>query len=264
MATAVPVFEERRVSIGRVFQRAFSTIAHNPLVVLGLALVLGALPSALFSYVTRSMAGPNAVRLANGDMTKLWGAMFFSWIVGVVISAIVQAALTRAIVAENEGHRATFGDCIAAGLRVFLPLIVVGLIYGVAIGLGFILLVVPGILLMVMWSVAAPSVVVERDGILQSFSRSMELTKGHRWKILGLFLVLLVIYILAFWLLGIVGLSTYGAANFGEFGVVNAVASIVTAMIFNLIWGTIQPALYIELRQAKEGDSMENLEQVFA
>ena len=47
MATAVPVFEDRRMSVGRVFQRAFSAIASNPLVILGLALVVGALPGLL-------------------------------------------------------------------------------------------------------------------------------------------------------------------------------------------------------------------------
>jgi hypothetical protein len=34
--------------------------------------------------------------------------------------------------------------------------------------------------------------------------------------------------------------------------------------IFNVLWGTIQPSLYVELRQAKEGESSESLAQVFA
>ena len=36
MATAAPAFEDRRMSIGRVFQRAFSTIGHNAAVVLAI------------------------------------------------------------------------------------------------------------------------------------------------------------------------------------------------------------------------------------
>jgi hypothetical protein len=256
------VYEERGMSIGRVFQRAFSTISHNPIVVLGLALVLGALPSVLFSLVTRPVM---ADAVANGrSLSAMYGAMFVSWMVSIVLSAIVQGALTRATVAENEGNRASFGDCIAAGLRVLLPLIGVGLIFGFAMTIGFILLVVPGILVMVIWSVAAPALVVERDGILQSLSRSAELTKGSRWKIFGLFLVLLVIYLLVFAVLGVVGLKSMTAAAAGGFSLFNLLASTVTAWVFNLIWGTIQPALYIELRQSKEGDSVENLEQIFA
>jgi hypothetical protein len=40
-----------------------------------------------------------------------------------------------------------------------------------------------------MWAVAAPVVVAEKAGVIGALSRSRELTKGARWKILGLFLV---------------------------------------------------------------------------
>jgi hypothetical protein len=100
---------------------------------------------------------------------------------------------------------------------------------------------------------------------MMALSRSTELTKGSRWRILGLFLVLLVIYILVFTVLGFVGLSSFraGAAP-SDFGLANLIASVVSAMIMNMLWGTIQPSLYIELRQAKEGSSVESLEAVFA
>jgi len=262
MASVVPAYEERRMSIGRVFQRAFSTIAHNPVVVLGLALVIGAVPSVLFSVVARPFAFANAAN--GGDMTAVWGAMAVSWVVSVVVSAIVQGALTRATVAENEGNRASFADCIAAAVRVLLPLIAVGLIFGIAMIIGFVLLIVPGILVMIMWSVAAPALVVERQGVLESFSRSGDLTKGSRWRIFGLFLVLLVIYMIIFTILGIVGLKTMGVATPGQLNGTQLLASAISAWVLNLLWGTIQPSLYIELRQAREGDSVGHLEQVFA
>ena len=197
------------------------------------------------------------------NMSAFWGATAFAWIIAVVIGAIVQGALTRATVADNEGHRATFGECIAAAVRVLLPLIGVGLIFGIAIGIGFVLLLVPGIIIMLMWSVAGPAVVVERDGVMRAFSRSSELTKGSRWKILGLFVVLLVIYVLVFMLLGVVGLRAVPTAA-EPFGVANLIVSAITSIVLNLTWGTIQPALYVELRQAKEGTSAESLAQVFA
>jgi hypothetical protein len=65
--------------------------------------------------------------------------------------------------------------------------------------------------------------------------------------------------------LGVVGMkSMAAAAQAGQFGVANMVAAAITALVFNLLWGTIQPALYIELRESKEGGSVEHLEQVFA
>ena len=263
MATAATAYDDRQMSIGRVFERAFATIAHNPLVVLAIAIVLGGLPSALVNYLTQSVRGGT---LASGpDRAAVWGAMVFSWILSIVIAAIVQGAMTRATVAEGENQRASFAECIAAGARVFLPLIGVALIFGFAIALGFMLLIVPGIMVMVMWSVAAPAVVVERDGVFRALRRSQELTKGFRWKIFGLFLVLLVIYLLIFSVLGVVGLSSMRAtAATGAFSIVNFIASLISSAIINLLWGTIQPSLYVELRRASNGDSIESLEQIFA
>jgi hypothetical protein len=260
MATASPVYDDRGMSIGRVFQRAFSTIGHNPGVVLTIVVLVGVIPSVLMNFATRSLTGGDPAAAVN-NMSAFWGAMLFAWIIAVVIGALVQGALTRATVADSEGQRATFGECIAAALRVLLPLIGVGLIFGIAIGLGFVLLIVPGIIIMVMWSVAGPAVVVERDGVMSAFSRSSELTKGSRWKIFGLFLVLLVIYLLVFMLLGAVGLRSAAAQPLGT---ANLIFSAITSIVLNLLWGTIQPSLYLELRQAKEGGSLENLSRVFA
>lgn len=262
MATAATDYDDRQVSIGRVLERAFATIAHNPLVVLGIALLLGAVPSAVANYVAQSIQG-DMVR-NRPDFSAIWGAMMFSWLVMLIVSAIVQGAMTRATVAEGEQQRASFGECLAAGARVFLPLIGVALVFGFGIMIGFFLLVIPGIIVMVMWSVAAPAVVVERDGVFAALSRSQQLTKGHRWKIFGLFLVLLVIYMLVFSVLGVVGLSAARTPGVGSFSVMNFVASLITSGVINLLWGTIQPSLYVELRRAAGTGDLESLQQIFA
>ena len=263
MATASSSFGDRTISIGRIFERSFSTIAHNPLVVLGLALVIGAIPGLLMTYVLLS-AGIGAT---GGDFSSAFGAgvliaMFLSMIVSLAISAVVQGALTRATVAESEGHRASFGECIAVGLRFFLPLIGVGIVTGVGVMLGLLLLVVPGVILALMWCVAAPVLVVEREGVFAALRRSRELGSGARWKILGLFLVLVFGYWLLSIVLGFLGLQTSSTTD--AFSLGNMLASVVLGTLFNAVWGTMQPALYIELRRWKEGDSVEALRNVFA
>ncbi len=266
MATATPVVEERRMSTGRVFQRAFSAISINPIVILGLALVVGALPGLIMSYLLYrfGLSSPNALRTGAISPGGFAWAMFFSSMIMLVISAFVQGALTRATVSANEGTRASFGESLSAGVRVILPLIGLSILLALGVALGFILLIVPGVILLLMWAVAVPALVVERNGILAAFSRSAELTKGARWKIFGLFLALLVVYWLLSIIVGIVGLGMYAPTGATGFTITNVIGGVVVGTIFNTLWGTIQPSLYVELREWKEGTSIGNLAQVFA
>lgn len=268
MASAVHSLDERRMSVGRVFQRAFATMAHNPLVVLGLALVIGAIPGLMMTYLFGTFVfrgvGSGATASA-GTMAALSVAGIVSFMMSLVISAIVQGALTRATIAESEGLKASFGESLSAGLRVILPLIGVGLIFGFGVALGMLLLIVPGVILLCMWAVAAPVVVVERCGVFEALGRSRELTKGVRWKILGVFLVLAVLYWVMATVLGLTGLTAYGMADASN-GIAfsSMLGSIVLGTIFNVLWGTVQPSLYIELRHWKQGDNVEALQNVFA
>jgi hypothetical protein len=267
MATVAGADEDRRVSIGRVFQRAFSAITFNPLVILGLALVVGAIPGIIMTYFFYRMGigAPNALR-AGASMNAMIGAGAVTTILSLVISSIVQGALTRATVSASEGRKVTFGESLATGLRVILPLIALSILLAIGLTVGFILLVIPGIVLLLMWAVAVPSLVIERAGVFAAFSRSAELTKGEKWKILALFIVLLVGYWLLSAAVALIGLGTFNAANLSAGGptIANAIGGVIVGTIFNAVWGTIQPSLYVELRQAKEGGSMENLEAIFA
>jgi len=146
-----------------------------------------------------------------------------------------------------------------------LPLIGLTILFALGIGIGFMLLIIPGFILLLMWAVAVPALVIERDGVASAFRRSAELTKGARWKILGLFLLLAAIYWLLSTLVGLVGLGMYNAQNVGsDLPIANLVGSVIVGTIFNMLWGTIQPSLYVELRQWKEGHDVDNLERVFA
>jgi membrane-anchored glycerophosphoryl diester phosphodiesterase (GDPDase) len=148
---------------------------------------------------------------------------------------------------------------------VVLPLIGLTILVSIGIMLGFMLLIVPGIILLTMWAVAIPALVIEREGVGAAFRRSSQLTKGARWKIFALFLVLLIIYWLLSLVIGLAGLKMYSAADSAAgLTVGNLLGSVVLGTVFNTLWGTIQPSLYVELRQWKEGGSLENLQEVFA
>ena len=64
------------------------------------------------------------------------------------------------------------GDRLAAGGPGFLG--------GLAIGIGFVLLIVPGLFLLTIWALLAPVIVIERKGAMESFGRSRALVRGSR------------------------------------------------------------------------------------
>ncbi len=101
--------------------------------------------------------------------------------------------------------------------RTLAVLILVSLITGVAIGIGFVFLVIPGIFLAVALVFTQLAVVVEEAGVVEAMKRSWSLTKGNRIRLFALGLIVAVVS-------GIVG------ALFGLLGVVSpAVGNLVSA-----------------------------------
>ena len=203
--------------------------------------------------------------IGNGTISP--AAAFGTFALGMLLYLVgyylLQGMMLKAAINGFSGKSTPLGAAFNVGLRSALPLFALGILAGLGMGLGFILLIVPGVILAVMWIVVAPVLVAERRGIFESFSRSAELTKGHRWAVLGL----LAIYMVLSWLisavvagivLAAVGLNPGGPPpaymmiiNF----VVNTLAAVVAAA------GTA--SIYYELRTIKEGAGAEELASVF-
>lgn len=266
MATNAEINATRSVSGGRVFERVFATIRHSPGPTIGLAFLFGAVPGLLTTYMMQQIR-PEMMADANFSLTGFYALTLLSAVIGIVISALTQAALTRATVAEAEGRRASMGESIAAGVRVLLPLIGLSILLAVGVMIGFIFLIVPGIILYVMWSVAVPALVEERRGVFGSFGRSRELTDGAKWKIFGILLVVLVVYWLLSGVAGIFmlsGMDVSDAQTPFQMSTSFLIVSLIVGTLVNLFWGLVQASLYVELRDWKDGPATANLEEVFS
>lgn len=256
------------VDLGRVIGRAFSTIGGNPAATLGIAFLFSALPTSLFSLLSQRMR-PEAMDVAN---FSTWiGAAAVAGFVAFVLKLITQGALTRATVNSETGERASFADCAGTGLRAALPLFGLAILSGLAIMLGLMLLIVPGVILFTMWAVSGPAVVAERLGPIAAMRRSAELTSGARWKVFGLLLLLLIGGAMLQGALAGTITQSYGGVQ--QMGGVMAGGGLPTAwIIVNVLVTTVtgavgaivQASLYIELREWKEGPALDRLAEVFA
>lgn len=244
--------------LGRVISRTFAAIRDNWLVLLVASIVLVGLPSTLSAvgqtfFWSGDSTGTGVVFVVLGSLLYLIG--FF----------MLQGTAVKAAVDGFNGKKTGLSDALGVGVRAFFPLLGLGILASLGMGFAFVLLIVPGVILAVLWSVAAPAVVVEKRGVLESFQRSRDLTRGYRWNVFGL----LVIYIILTWILG----AAIAAVSFAAGGTItggsgpNLWVNLLTGPVVNVLSGVIASAgvasLYYELRSVKEGAGPESLAAVF-
>ncbi|RST30623.1 hypothetical protein HMF7854_07075 [Sphingomonas ginkgonis] len=261
MATAYQAVSGE-VSIGRVFSRAFGFIGRNPALALVTAFLFSALPVGLGQLLNFGAIQPGLSRPMAAGLGTL---QLLSFLLIAVFNALSQATMTRALVVEHEGRGPSLGESLSAGLRYALPVVGFTILWYIGIFLGTLLLIVPGLILLTMWAVAVSALVEERTGVIGAFGRSRELTKGSRWKVFGLLAAILVVFYLSLALVGFAARLTGSPGQFTQrLPLLMFVWSVVSTGIFNLLWSTIQPSLFIELRDAREGGGAGELHQVFA
>src|SRR5205807_5501770 len=63
------------------------------------------------------------------------------------------------------------------------PLVAGALLTGLGVALGALLLLVPGIVLAVRWSLVVPVVMLEKESARAAMRRSTQLVRGHGWSV---------------------------------------------------------------------------------
>lgn len=253
---SLPVVDER-FDMGRVVSRAFGVIARNIGLFFGLTLVLSTVPTMLLRLLA---GGPDPTDL--GRTYILLGAVI---LVSGIGGYILTAALCYATVSDLNDERPTFGKAFSIGLRFAFPLLGLAFVSILGFYIGLLLLVVPGIIVGLMWCVAAPAMVTENLGVMASLGRSRALTKGWRWQIFGLLLVAFIVVLIPTMLTPLLtgALADPTAAAKAGFGIADIVQALIGTFA-SMILIAILAAIYVELRTVKEGASTESLASIFA
>jgi hypothetical protein len=165
-----------RLDIGKVFARVFETYRAQAGVVI---------PAALIVYLPVSLVSGLAYENGDGLLALLGvvaGVVGSLWLQGVVIGAVADI--------QDERRDESLGSLFAMVGPVLGRLLLAGLLAAVGIGIGFLLLIVPGLVLLTLWSLVIPVIVLERSGVLASFGRSRELVRGHAWRVFAIVVLL--------------------------------------------------------------------------
>jgi hypothetical protein len=157
------------------------------------------------------------------------------------------------LVEEYTGQRTTWQDSLGYASTHLFPLVVLAIVSGVLLTIGYILFVIPGIFLTVAWCTGVTVLMYERPSPVRALGRSWELVKGHWWMTFGALLVGLVI---VFGISFLVGLILGGAASSSSLNVIlilSGISRVVAAILAYPLIAAIAVVLYVNLRADKEG-----------
>src|SRR5262249_3386219 len=163
------------------------------------------------------------------------------------LSILYQGMVVKLVQDVQDGRRDhSVGDLIRSVEPVFWPLVAASILTGIGVGIGFILLVIPGLILIVIWSVVAPVIVLERPGVFQAFGRSRELVRGNGWNA---FAVILLVFVAVAVVSVSAGLATDSGGSVGPALVqwaVNAALAPATALSASVLYFALRGGQYSE------------------
>ncbi|MDR2826135.1 MAG: hypothetical protein LBV76_05005 [Deltaproteobacteria bacterium] len=224
--------------ISSVLKRTFDTLKQNPSVYLTLA-VAAAVPTIVLQMILTPSAEMSIVIS----------------IIHTVLSTLIQGATAYAVYKSLMGDVTNINAAIGYALKLIAPLCITSLLVGIGISLGLTLFVVPGLLLMCLWSMAIPVCAVERLTPIGCLKRSVELTKGYRWYIFAL----MIIVGLGLMIISLIIGAIFGSAN----SLLATVLVSIAGVVFGSFHSVMVPTIYYGLLVNKESVTLDSLANVF-
>ena len=180
----------QRLSPGDVIARAFAIYREQIGVLLPAALLVFGV-DAIVSWV-----------LDDGVLTLV------AALVSLVLAILYEGMVVQLVRDVQDGRRDhTMGELFSSVSPVLPALIAVSILAGLGIGFGFLLLIVPGLILLTFWSVVAPVTVLERPGVFRAFGRSWELVRGYAWPVFGTIVLVFLLVVAASIAAALIGLA---------------------------------------------------------
>lgn len=262
---SVDLSPNQPLGVGAIIGESFSIFFRKIVAIFIVSLV----PTVIGLLISGALIGfGTALGTDTPDFTQPGAAVGFavSTIISIAIYGLTIALLVQLAYDAKLGRPINIGGYLSNGIKNLLPVVILTIVATIAFGIGFALLIVPGLWIYAVICVTVPAIVIDRAGF-GGLGRSARLTKGYRWPIVGavilMFLIIMGVGMVAGIVIGLVGAGAVGAGlGIGAIvalllvqGVINTLSygfsSIVTALIF------------ARLKEIKEGVSVDDLVAVF-
>ena len=261
-------------TLSNVFGGAFSSLRKGFVPLLVVTVVLYLLPTQLISVGLRPGLGATWGTLqqfqGNALLIYVAASLVMYFLAFMHISAVYEVCVLTA-----AGKPVKLGEVFVHSLGNAVPIFVIYLLCALGWFIGLALIIVPAFIFGTLFSVVIPAYVTEKPGIFGAFSRSRALTKGHRWGIFGLWVLMVVIFYILMMVIEVPIIvpmlqASFKAAHMGRPTPAPVLPSfpmmLALGVGFSLIWVvilSINASAYSCLRAGKERLSANRVEKVF-
>jgi hypothetical protein len=249
--------------VGDILNAAFTLYKENWQRFLTIVAVV-AVPLSIIQYFLRDqfftanivrrvnpITGQPELTTSGGSFGRVVGGALLLGLINVIIYFVITAAITRAAASSVVGLPIDVSESYGYGIARLGSIALISILTGLAVGVGLIFLIIPGLIFAVKFAVSVPALVVEDRRGTAAMSRSWQLTGGHFWHVTGAVVVALLITSVASSIL------TIPFVNSGWFlqSIGAAIAQIVTAPFTALVTVLV----YLDLRARKESLTSDGL-----
>jgi len=238
----------RPLSLGEVLDISFGLYRSRFAPLFVVSVVCQMLPALIMVYLS-----------STGDALGNWALLLAYYTLAIILSSLGVAASTFIVSDAYLGQQISAGNALGRATALLGRLIMISILSSMLIALGFILLIVPGVVLFAGLILSTVVTVLESPrSATAAMGRSWELTKGFRGKVLittmGAFILLLVpsFAVEAIW-------SLLGSLAGDSGGVAKLVTSSLLSMLIYPFFYVVLTVLYYDLRVRKEGFDLEVL-----
>lgn len=247
-------YEIRALSFSEILDTGFR-LTRNHFRLLGGIAGLIYLPASLISAYWESLLQSPATGDLDGLMTMGIALLGGGALYAVAVWPLVMTSVTYAVGELYCGRPVGIGTALREGWRLMPAVLGTGLIVMLAVIAGFLLLIVPGIYLMLSFSVIGGVMVFERTFGTEAMRRSRELMRDNLLRGLGLLVVA-----------GLVGgvLTAAAQITLGSLPYVGALATAAAGSAQMVFTSAINVVLYFDLRCRKEHFDLDHLAGVVA
>ncbi len=258
-------------SIGRVLDNGFKLFVSSLKPILLLVAITASInvimQYALFQAMLPAQQVTTEEELA-AQMLDMMPQILAISLIMWVISIILYNAILSVVGNVHQGGSGDLYDALMVGIRKMLPVFIAALLYTVAVSIGMLLLLIPGLILMITLLFFQVLIVVDDEGIIASLKRSHTLVWGNYWRTTAVILVPVFIVYALIMVVAIVG-GIFGAG--GDFETMDAtmqmsfgVFDIVLAVVSVLIVPFLDAVFVVHVGDLKLRKSGSDLEQRMA